>query len=98
LIKASSASDHITGFSHLQTYELGERQVKTASKGCIDVVGLGTARLDCLDGVTFALTNVLHVKECGSNSLSIGTLNRKDVTVTFDIYKGSRIIYKENVL
>ena len=90
---------YITGdrsaFLSYKAYKPGQRQVKTASQGCIDVAGLGTARLGCLDGVPFTLTDVLHVKECGSNSLiSIGMLNRKGVSVTFDIYKGSEIIHK----
>ena len=45
------------------------------------------------------LTEVLHVKECGSNSpISSGRLNHKNVTITFDIYKGSQIIHKGNLL
>jgi len=42
--------------------------------------------------------DVLHVKECGSNSLiSIGILNRKNVIVTFDIYKSLQIIHNSKI-
>ena len=76
----STATKHVArdrvGFVEYRRIPVGSRDIKVGNKASVEVLGIGTYKLELRDGCTLLLHDVLYALEIRRNLLSIVTLLR----------------------
>src|SRR4051812_40778748 len=83
----SGASDHVTyhrrQFQDFRKIRAGQKKLCVGNGQLVDVFGIGTCKVDCGDGRSFVLDEVLYAPEIVHNLISIRKLMECNFVVTF---------------
>src|SRR4051812_14444940 len=83
----SGASDHVTyhrgQFQEFRKIRVGQKKLCVGNGQLVDVLGIGTCKVDCGDGHSFVLDEVLYALEIVHSLISIRKLTECNFVVTF---------------
>src|SRR3954466_13027489 len=88
----SGASEHVKyhrgEFQDFRKIRAGQKKLCVGNGQLVDVLGIGTCKVDCGDGRSFVLEDVLYAPEIVHNLISIRKLTECRFVVTF---KGTEV-------
>src|SRR3954465_10609818 len=83
----SSASDHVTyhrrQFQDFRKIRAGQKKLCVGNSQLVDIIGIGTCKVDCGDRRSFMLDNVLFAPVIVHNLISIQKFTERNFVVTF---------------
>ena len=89
----SGATHHITPHtSDFISYSKIKGIVRLGDKSTVDQAGIGSVTIQCPEGYTITLSNVLHVPSVNTRFISISALDEKGAEVTFASGKAKILI------